>query len=301
MSYLRSNLPHNPDFPTVAEELRKLIKRTDELEIQNKAAQQKINQYEKDIVKLNNRCDTFGNKIQELEAKNLMLENRCKAVYVFAPSSFIPPSSIEIRAPHAPPYSNNTQPITHQLTRPTNSDQNALARLLNSRIANPDHVLTPLKEAATNLPIKSFPKHERDIRTMSATEVTTTLRSLDQPTTGPTVEQKSRLRQAVGRDTSTPTSALKPEPPSDSQQDTTTTTTKRPPPAKRAMSIQDKKLAGIKAAKAKLAQNRQYGGAADPRVRKRGSLAGSTAVDVGGEGAAGRKKGVGVGEGEGEG
>ena len=86
MSYLRSNLPHNPDCPTVAEELRKLLKRTDELEIQNKAAQQKINQSEKDIVKLSNRCDSFGHKIQELEAKNLMLENRCKAVYVLSTS-----------------------------------------------------------------------------------------------------------------------------------------------------------------------------------------------------------------------
>lgn len=80
MSYLRTELPHNPDFATVAEALRKLIKRTDELERESKNAQQKINQYEKDIVKLNNRCDTFGNKIQELEMKNLMLENRCKAV-----------------------------------------------------------------------------------------------------------------------------------------------------------------------------------------------------------------------------
>ena len=80
MSYLRTELPHNPDFPAVAEALRKLIKRTDELERESKNAQQKISQYEKDIVKLSNRCDTFGNKIQQLESKNLMLENRCKAV-----------------------------------------------------------------------------------------------------------------------------------------------------------------------------------------------------------------------------
>lgn len=83
MSYLRTELPHNPDFPAVAEALRKLIKRTDELERESKNAQQKISQYEKDIVKLSNRCDNFGNKIQQLESKNLMLENRCKAVYVY--------------------------------------------------------------------------------------------------------------------------------------------------------------------------------------------------------------------------
>ena len=82
MSYLRSSLPHNPDFPTVAEELRKLIKRTDEIERESKIAQQKINQYEKDILKLNGRCDAYGRKIEELEGKNLILENRCKATYV---------------------------------------------------------------------------------------------------------------------------------------------------------------------------------------------------------------------------
>lgn len=49
----------------------------------------------------------------------------------------------------------------------TRSDNNALARLKNSRVANPEHTLTPLKEAATNLPIKNFPKHEKDIRIMS--------------------------------------------------------------------------------------------------------------------------------------
>lgn len=54
------------------------------------------------------------------------------------------------------------------------------------------------------------------------------------------------------------------------------------------MSVQDRKLAGIKAAKEKMAQNKLYGGAADPRVRKRGSVAG-TGSEVGG--AAKREKG----------
>ena len=82
MSYLRPSLPPNPDFPTVAEAVRKLIKRTDELERESKNAQQKINQYEKEITKLNGRCDANGRKIEELEGKNLALENRCKAMYV---------------------------------------------------------------------------------------------------------------------------------------------------------------------------------------------------------------------------
>ena len=88
MSYLRSQLPHNPDFPTVAEELRKLIKRTDEIERESRIAQQKISQYEKDIVKLNGRCDAYGRRIEELEGRNLQLENRCKAVYVYPFTSF---------------------------------------------------------------------------------------------------------------------------------------------------------------------------------------------------------------------
>ena len=58
------------------------------------------------------------------------------------------------------------------------------------------------------------------------------------------------------------------------------------------MSVQDRKLAGIRAAKEKLAINRQYGGGADPRVRK-GSVAPSVEgekVDGKGEGKTGVKK-----------
>ena len=90
MSYLRSQLPHNPDFPTVAEELRKLIKRTDEIERESRIAQQKITQYEKDITKLNGRCDAYARRIEELEGRNLQLENRCKAVYVHSFLFFVP-------------------------------------------------------------------------------------------------------------------------------------------------------------------------------------------------------------------
>ena len=101
MSYLRTELPHNPDLPTVAEALRKLIKRTDELERESKNAQQKISQYEKDIVKLGNRCDTFGTKIMELESRNLVLENRCKAVYALPlPIIVNPPGAYSIDSVH---------------------------------------------------------------------------------------------------------------------------------------------------------------------------------------------------------
>lgn len=53
--------------------------------------------------------------------------------------------------------------------------------------------------------------------------------------------------------------------------------------------MQDRKLAGIRAAKEKLALNRQYGGVADPRVRKGSAAEGEKEkVDGKGEGKAGK-------------
>lgn len=90
----------------------------------------------------------------------------------------------------------------------------------------------------------------------------------------------------MGRDTSTPTKALDAKAaeisaaptqpaPVDGKPETSATTggkpsalAKRPPPAQRAMSVQQRKLEGIKLAKAKAARDKTMGGAPEVRRKK---------------------------------
>ncbi|KAK0513623.1 hypothetical protein JMJ35_003987 [Cladonia borealis] len=59
--------------------------------------------------------------------------------------------------------------------------------------------LLPLHDLSTNRPIRHFPKHERDIRTMSPAEVIQVLQALGVKTLGMGMaERKRRLREEVG-------------------------------------------------------------------------------------------------------
>lgn len=90
-------------------------------------------------------------------------------------------------------------------TRIAANEHNTTARLSNlhttlspssSTIHKP---LTPLHDLSTNRPIRHFPKHERDIRTMSPAEVIQVLQALGVKTLGMGMaERKGRLREEVG-------------------------------------------------------------------------------------------------------
>lgn len=59
--------------------------------------------------------------------------------------------------------------------------------------------LTPLHDLATNRPIRNFPRHERDIRTMALVDVVQCLQALDVSSLGLSGgEKKARLRGEVG-------------------------------------------------------------------------------------------------------
>ncbi len=85
------------------------------------------------------------------------------------------------------------------------SEHNTTARLSNlhttlSPSASTIHKpLTPLHDLSTNRAIRHFPKHERDIRTMSPAEVIQVLQALGVKTLGMGMaDRKARLREEVG-------------------------------------------------------------------------------------------------------
>ncbi|KAI4127513.1 MAG: hypothetical protein LQ338_003171 [Usnochroma carphineum] len=86
-------------------------------------------------------------------------------------------------------------------TRLKASEHNALARHLNALIPPSSHQpLHPLNSIHTNQPLKNFPKHEHDIRTMSHSEVATLLKELDADVTTKVsvAERKTRLKELIG-------------------------------------------------------------------------------------------------------
>lgn len=83
------------------------------------------------------------------------------------------------------------------------SELNSAARVTNSHLAqsaNPNHaVLSPLYDVGTGRKIPSFPKHERDIKTMGQNQVVQMLQSLDIKTLGlGAAEKKAELRAQLG-------------------------------------------------------------------------------------------------------
>ncbi|KAL6719798.1 hypothetical protein ACLMJK_001719 [Lecanora helva] len=82
------------------------------------------------------------------------------------------------------------------------SDHNTTARLLNAHAYHTRSLhapLTPLRDLSTNRPIRQFPKHERDIKTMGPAQVIQVLQALDVPTLGMSAAgKKGELRAQVG-------------------------------------------------------------------------------------------------------
>lgn len=231
------------DVGDLAEALRKLTKRVDELEQEKKSLVKKGGEYEKELTTLRNRSNELYSKADAAEKRASDLESKIKA-----------------------------------------ADHNSLARLSNSRLANPNHPLTPLKDVTQNLPIAKFPKHEKDVRVMSALEVSTVLRALDAPTSGSTGEQKTRLKELIGLSSIVPASATSTPPkptvngasPPETKTETTdfaapTTVPKQPRPLqpKRTMSMEERKAAGIKAARERAANDRKLGGRPTPARSKK--------------------------------
>ncbi|KAI4190660.1 MAG: hypothetical protein L6R41_000671 [Letrouitia leprolyta] len=81
------------------------------------------------------------------------------------------------------------------------SEHNALSRHLNSLLPPQSHTaLHPLHSIHTNTPLKNFPKHANDIKTMSSLDVATLLKELDADVTKVVNagERKSRLKDVIG-------------------------------------------------------------------------------------------------------
>ena len=83
------------------------------------------------------------------------------------------------------------------------SEHNTAARVTNSHLAqstNPNHAtLTVLHDLGTGRPIRQFPKHERDIKTMGQSQVIQILQALDIKTLGMgAADKKAELRAQIG-------------------------------------------------------------------------------------------------------
>ena len=83
------------------------------------------------------------------------------------------------------------------------SEHNAVARTNNSHIAqsaNPNHTtLTTLHDVGTNRPMRQFPKHEKDIKTMGQSQVIQVLQALDVKSLGMgPADKKSEVRAQMG-------------------------------------------------------------------------------------------------------
>ncbi|CAD6594094.1 MAG: hypothetical protein ASARMPRED_008519 [Alectoria sarmentosa] len=85
------------------------------------------------------------------------------------------------------------------------NEHNTTARILNTHLSlsplpNKNNIpLTPLHDLGTNRPIRSFPKHERDMKTMGSVDVIQCLQALDVPSLGLSAgEKKARLRGEIG-------------------------------------------------------------------------------------------------------
>ncbi|KAL8711879.1 MAG: hypothetical protein Q9220_003823 [cf. Caloplaca sp. 1 TL-2023] len=120
--------------------------------------------------------EAFEKKLHALETKNLDLETRLKA----SPKE-------NIRA----------------CSSPRNSEHNALSRHLNALLPplSPHTPLHQLHSIHTNTPLKSHPKKESDIRTLSSLDVTALLKDLDAaPEKGSMSagDKKARLKELLG-------------------------------------------------------------------------------------------------------
>lgn len=80
------------------------------------------------------------------------------------------------------------------------SEHNAAARVLNAHLPPLSHTpLTPLHDLSTDRPIRHFPKHERDIRTMGPSEVIQVLQALGVKSLGMSAaEKKGEVRAQTG-------------------------------------------------------------------------------------------------------
>ncbi|KAF6232501.1 hypothetical protein HO173_009167 [Letharia columbiana] len=85
------------------------------------------------------------------------------------------------------------------------NEHNTTARILNTHLSlsslpNKNNIpLTPLHDLSTNRPLRNFPKHEKDIKTMGSTDVIQALQALDVPSLGLTPgEKKAKLRGKSG-------------------------------------------------------------------------------------------------------
>ncbi|MCJ1462493.1 hypothetical protein MMC07_001095 [Pseudocyphellaria aurata] len=79
------------------------------------------------------------------------------------------------------------------------SEHNSVARLANATSTATPLILEPLRALATNDPIPSFPRTERELRLMSSANVVDVLKALDASIHGTPGERKARLRQECGR------------------------------------------------------------------------------------------------------
>ncbi|CAF9911662.1 hypothetical protein IMSHALPRED_010539 [Imshaugia aleurites] len=85
------------------------------------------------------------------------------------------------------------------------NEHNTTARILNTHLSlsplpNKNNIpLTPLHALSTNRPIRSFPKHEKDTKTMAAADVIQCLQDLGVPSLGLSAgEKKARLKGEIG-------------------------------------------------------------------------------------------------------
>ncbi|KAM0794947.1 hypothetical protein BDR22DRAFT_826480 [Usnea florida] len=85
------------------------------------------------------------------------------------------------------------------------NEHNATARLLNTHLSlsplpNKNNIpLTPLHDLATNRPLRAFPKHIKDVKTMAVADVTQCLQALDVSSLALSAgEKKARLRGEIG-------------------------------------------------------------------------------------------------------
>lgn len=142
-----------------------------------------------------------------------------------------------------------------------------------------------------------------------ANEVITTLTALQAPTNGTTGEQKTRVREYIGLPPASapkPTSTSDPNPAVDGEEPDTAggaqkstvangasktpaktpakTPTKAPAPlqAKKGMTMEERKAAGIKAAREKAENDRKMGGRAAPKKKKVDKVVDGAGADVNG-------------------
>ena len=83
------------------------------------------------------------------------------------------------------------------------SEHNAVARTNNSHLAqsaDPNHAtLTALHDVGTDRPMRQFPKHERDIKTMGQSQVIQVLQALDVKSLGMgAADKKAEVRAQIG-------------------------------------------------------------------------------------------------------